>query len=349
MKKRNETLWKKAKAAATQLGKADNYRHIMGVYRELVTLDSVVPTRGNEDLIDTINELRECLESFILDMLVPECADPICGCSCENYAWVSTETLNSDVAIVRLRGLKGQVNDLIYAVSYTRTPEGDFVFSPPVLVEEQTTYVPILAAPPTAMSRAAVLCEMTPVHAPPADGLVRGSEIQLLRSGPLHDIDDGKFVLDVTDELCTGIVASAAAAGFGVPIDFGHALYRAQAEGKRQDEAPLFGRIVGLEARPGQGLWGAPEWTPDGVALIKKNPGIFYISPTLMGQPHDPNTGEPMPGRNLHSVSITPTPRQNDLTNLALDRSVKNLTPCAKGVSMDKFLIYALACLESCR
>jgi hypothetical protein len=163
----------------------------------------------------------------------------------------------------------------------------------------------------------AVLCESLPVHAPPADGLTRGRPVQLLRVGPLHDLQTGAHLLDVTDDLCAAIAASAAKAGFGVPVDMGHALYASQPG----DAPALYGRIVEVEARAGSGLWGTPEWTSDGAALVASNPGLYYLSPTLLGTPHDPRTGEAMPGRTLHSVSLTPTPRQDGLDSLALSRA----------------------------
>jgi hypothetical protein len=167
----------------------------------------------------------------------------------------------------------------------------------------------------------AILCDSLPVHAPPALGLARGRPVQLLRLGPLFDQGTGDRLLDVTDELCAAVALAASGAGFSVPIDHGHALYRAQASGGGGD-VPLYGRLVELEHRPGSGLWGTPEWTDAGAAMLAASPGLLYLSPTLLGQPHDPRTGAPMPGRILHSVSLTPTPRQDTTDSVALSRPV---------------------------
>jgi phage I-like protein len=161
---------------------------------------------------------------------------------------------------------------------------------------------------------------MAPVHAPAADGLTRGKPVQLLRVGPLYDLDTGAHVLDVTDDLCASIAATASAVGYSLPIDHGHSLYRAQSAGEAHDGVPLFGRIVALEHVPGAGLFGVPEWTESGRSMLSASPGLLYLSPTILGQAHDPATGAALPGRALHSVSLTPTPRQNNLETLALSR-----------------------------
>lgn len=156
-----------------------------------------------------------------------------------------------------------------------------------------------------------------PVHAPATEGLTRGREVQLLRIGPVHDTGDGRRVIDVTDALCAGVLAGASASGFSVPVDFNHELYTSG-----NGDVPLFGRIVELEHRLGEGLFGIPEWSKAGTDKLASMPGLLYLSPTILGQAHDPRTGAPMPGRILHSVSLTPTPRQDTIHSVALSRPV---------------------------
>ena len=264
-----------------------------------------LPTADGQSLEAFGEELAACIKARVM-ALVPY--------DRQTSAWVCVEETGAEDVVVELRGIEDG-RDHYYRVPYSRGEGGRLVAGDPQPVEEVTTYEPV-AAPPSVLARA-VLCESLPVHAPPADGLTRGRPVQLLRVGPLHDLQTGAHLLDVTDDLCAAIAASAAKAGFAVPVDMGHALYASHPG----DAPALYGRIVEVEARAGLGLWGTPEWTSDGAALVASNPGLYYLSPTLLGTPHDPRTGEAMPGRTLHSVSLTPTPRQDGLDSLALSRA----------------------------
>lgn len=320
---RDEAAWNKAKEIASQEGKSGDYAYITGIYKNMKglskkspveTLDINVVTSGEEDVLEAIGSLKESLENYILDVCVPDLLR-------ESY-WVCVENLTESEAVAEV---KGGSECLYYKVSFTRDESGVYSFGEPVKVEEVTTYepspVPEVASPPTEMARA-VLCESMAIHAPPAEGLTKGRSVQILRLGSLYDVDSGDFVLDVTEELCKEIMLSASAVGYGVPIDFGHGLYKAQVSGKPQEDVSMYGRFSELEFKPGEGLFGVPEWTNDGIDLLKKNPGLLYLSPTLMGTPFNPDTGEQMSGRGLHSVSITPTPRQNNMSSLALSKEV---------------------------
>lgn len=287
-------------------------------------LDAVVPTRGSEDIMAAIESLEVAAGNFVLDSVLPT--------ELRGMAWACVEQITESECVVEVKGLE---ECIYYKVGYTRAEDGSFSFGEPAKVEEVTSYVPVdepkvdevpveavdpeVATPPEAMARA-ILCESLPVHAPPAEGLTPGRPIQLLRLGKLYDLDSGNFVLDVTESLCEGIAKSASVAGFAIPIDHGHSLFKAQAADTDHSGIELYGRIVALEYRPGSGLWATPEWTASGLALLAANPGMLYVSPTLMGLPHNPTTGEPMEGRSLHSASITPTPRQDSMAVLALSK-----------------------------
>lgn len=214
-------------------------------------------------------------------------------------------------------------------VPYTRDPEsGEFVFGEPEPVREVTQFVPegeevspILEGPPDGPMGLSVVValEALPVSVPAPEGaLTPGKPVQLLREGAIFNVLNGKFLKNVTQALCSEIAESAQKMQMPIPIDFGHALLNAQIEGKDHSNIPLFGRMSALEARPGSGLWGLPEWTDKGMELLSANPGVLYLSPTLLPPPFDPSTGEALPGNWLHSVSLTPNPKQNNLAPVAL-------------------------------
>jgi hypothetical protein len=262
-----------------------------------------LPTSDGQSLGDFMEELRDAV-TMRLRGFTPMGSEP----------WIRVEhdSLTGDTVIGEVCATE---DDAYYRMSYSRGEDGRIVLSEPVRVEEVTTYVDA----PGPLPLSAVLCEMAPVHAPAAEGLVRGKVAQLMRVGPLHDAYTGAHLLDVTDELLASIV-TAAGAGFSIPIDYAHALYGAQAGGTDAAAVPLYGRVTALEHRPGDGLYGVPEYTAAGAAMLGANPGLLFFSPTLVGTMHDPATGKPL-GRGLHSVSLTPTPRQNNIDSLALARA----------------------------
>ena len=267
-----------------------------------------LPMRDGQTVGAFVVEVQEAIVAR-LESMIPAELRGIASASCD------IETVGDGDAVGEVEGMG---EDRYFRFRYSRDDRFNLVLSEPEAVVEVTTYEPA-EPPPVGLARA-VLCDMAPVHAPAADGLTRGRSVQLLRVGPLHDLDTGAHVLDVTDELCAAIAATAAATGFGLPIDHGHALYRAQSAGQAHDSIPLYGRIVALEHVPGVGLMGVPEWTEAGRAMLAASPGLLYLSPTILGQAHDPATGVALPGRALHSVSLTPTPRQDRLETLALSR-----------------------------
>lgn len=171
-----------------------------------------------------------------------------------------------------------------------------------------------------------VTLDAVPVHAPSAP-MRRGAPVQILRVGAVYDQMDGELVIDVTDEMCAALVASAGAAGFGVPIDHGHTLIRRQMDGAAHDDVQVYGRVAALDHRPGLGVWATPDWNDHGAGYVASNPGTLFISPTLQPAGFDPRTGAKVAGRILHSVSITPTPRQDSLDSLALDRAATGAPP----------------------
>lgn len=271
-------------------------------------MSMTVPTAQGQGLGSFLEELRSAARVALLAPLAP--LSPQFAAQ----AWVrlKDDTVTGSDFVAELCGV--EADDVYFRITYERGADGRIVLGEPVRVEERTTYES------AAVALSAVLCELAPVHAPAADGLVRGRTAQLMRVGPLHDAYTGEELLTVTDEMLAAMVAAASVAGYSIPIDHGHALYAAQAFGVDYSDVKLYGRIVSLDHRPGVGLFGVPEWTPAGVELLQSQPGLLYFSPTIVGTMHDPATGRPI-GRGLHSVSLTPTPRQDRIDSLALSRA----------------------------
>ena len=177
-----------------------------------------------------------------------------------------------------------------------------------------------------------VALDSLPVHAPAAP-MRRGAPVQILRIGPVYDQGTGALVIDVTDELCAELAAATSSAGFAVPIDHGHELYQRQAAGRPHADVGLYGRAAALDHRPGVGLFAAPDWNEAGAAYLAANPGTLFVSPTIQPAGFDPRTGVAVAGRVLHSLSITPTPRQDSLDSLALSRAATG-APASKETPM---------------
>lgn len=169
-------------------------------------------------------------------------------------------------------------------------------------------------------TQALLVCEAVPIHAPAVNGLVRGRPTRILRLGDVHEPNSGKKLGTVTDAMCAAIVAAAAQSGHAIPIDHGHELYNRQKAGMAHDDVPTFGRFAELEHRPGEGLWGTPEWNEAGVSKLAANPGTLFFSVTVTGTRFDSETGEAV-GLALHSVSLTPTPVLGHMEPLALSQS----------------------------
>lgn len=283
---------------------------------------TAVPTLENESIEEFLEALEKALAAFMATVVYP-----ITGTGINNpQPWcLDRESTTGDAVVAEARFDEGTKYT---QVNYSRDPAtGEFLFTNPFEVREHSTFVPVeqVSPPPVGLglSRVGVLgvsLEALPVTGEygATEALTVGKPVQLLREGPIFDVVSGKYVMTVTAELCNQIATTAKKLQMPIPVDFGHALYNAQVNGAEHSEIPLFGRISALEARPGEGLWGIPEWTPRGVEFLTTNPGIMYLSPTLMPAPFDPVEGVQMPGNGLHSVSLTPTPRQNSLAPVAL-------------------------------
>lgn len=304
---------------------------------------TIVPTLENESLEDFLKSLEKALIKFMSSIYpVPHMSEGDCECPCCKYEqpWrIDSESTTGDKAVIEAKFDSGCEYT---QVEFTRDlTNGEFTFTNPTKVREVCTYVPIeeVSSPPLGIGlsvaglNTSIALESIPVSQG-SEELQTGKPVQLLREGAIFDILTGKFLMNVTAELCSDIANSAKKLQLPLPIDFGHALFNSQVKGEANDKIALFGRVMELEARPGEGLWGTPGWTPTGVELIKNNPGVMYLSPTLMPAPFDPMDGAQMPGMWIHSVSLTPSPRQNELTPVSLSQKVTEVPAPAEEVKV---------------
>jgi len=157
-------------------------------------MSMTVPTAEGQGLGGFLEELRAAARVALLAPLSPQFAA---------QAWVRLEedTVTGSDFVAELCGVEAA--DVYFRITYERGPDGRIVLGEPVRVEEKTTYEP------AAVALSAVLCEIAPVHAPAAEGLLRGRTAQLMRVGPLHDAYTGEELLTVTDEMLAAMVAAA--------------------------------------------------------------------------------------------------------------------------------------------
>lgn len=268
--------------------------------------DVTIPTRDGQTVGGFVDEVCRAVEARLRLMVPMHLADNCCT-SCER------KTVDAGDAIGEIHIYGGE--STYYRFRHSRDDKFRLVLSEPEAVEEKTTYEPLAPAP--AMLSAVVSLDAVPVHAPPAEGLTKGRRQLILRVGPLYDINTGAHVLDVTDEVCADLAASVGL-GLSVPIDHGHELINAQLAGQPHDAVKLFGRVSSVEAVAGVGLFGTPEWSGAGASKLTAEPGLNFFSPSIVGAAFDPKTSEPRAKRRLHSLSMTPTPKQDGAEAIAL-------------------------------
>lgn len=141
---------------------------------------------------------------------------------------------------------------------------------------------------------------------------------QVLRLGPVYEA--GELIVDITDDVCTESVKAwrALCERVPVPIDMDHGLYKASPAGK-----VTYGRVIDMEHRPGQGLWVQVALTAGGKAFVGETAGAMWTSPVVMSDAHDPDTGEPVAGWFIDSVSLTARPRQSRMEAVGLARGLE--------------------------
>lgn len=142
---------------------------------------------------------------------------------------------------------------------------------------------------------------------------------QVLRLGPVVDLDTGKEIIDVTAELCAELAAAHAkvvGAGIKVPIDYNHGTARAGgAESQR-----TYGLVTEMEARA-DGLYAKLALNKGGVKWAEDNKGNALTSPDIRGRLfHPERKAEVLADVHVRALSLTNMPRQNRLPEVQLSR-----------------------------
>lgn len=142
---------------------------------------------------------------------------------------------------------------------------------------------------------------------------------QVLRLGPVVDMDTGNEIIDITAELCAELAAAHAkvvAAGIKVPIDYNHGTARAGGSESQR----TYGLVTEMEARP-DGLYAKLALNKGGVKWAEDNKGNALTSPDIRGTIYHPERkGEALATMHVRAVSLTTMPRQNRLPEVKLSR-----------------------------
>lgn len=149
---------------------------------------------------------------------------------------------------------------------------------------------------------------------------------QILRLGPVVDIDTGKTVIDITPALCADLAkahAKVLAAGLRVPIDFNHGL----SLGRTAEARRTYGLVTEMEARD-TGLFAKLALNPAGVEWVKANLGNALVSPSIVGGIYDPmKPGTKLADVYVAALSLTESPRQNNLPEVKLSQAGTDAEP----------------------
>lgn len=161
---------------------------------------------------------------------------------------------------------------------------------------------------------------------------------QILRLGPVVDIDTGKTVIDITPTLCADLAkahAKVLAAGLRVPIDYNHGT----SLGRTAEQRRTYGLVTEMEARA-DGLFAKLALNGAGVEWVKTNLGNALVSPSIVGGLFDPmKPGTKLADVYVAALSLTESPRQNNLPEVKLgaggDADVPAAAPLALLATFD--------------
>lgn len=138
-----------------------------------------------------------------------------------------------------------------------------------------------------------------------------------LRLGPVYDVDSGEFVVNITPEICAGVVKAFDAIGDRVsaPVDWNHDSNRAGADAK------TYGSISSMRYVEGDGVYITPALNDAGVSVVGENADTLYTSPVLKWGCFDPDSGERVSDVYIESLAMTLYPRQPRLKPIGLSAS----------------------------
>jgi cell fate (sporulation/competence/biofilm development) regulator YmcA (YheA/YmcA/DUF963 family) len=168
-------------------------------------------------------------------------------------------------------------------------------------------------------------------------------DLHIMRLGPLHDLSDGKLVIDLTEQLAQSIAENTQRmiieAGHFLPISFEHGIEAGNRGDGAADRKP-YGMIKRVYYKPGEGIFAEKQWSKIGAELVKASmmadgTTALRVSPRVNGgEAHHPDTGKAMGKGYIDVVSLTTLPRQNNMMPVAMSRAADEGLPTGNPVEM---------------
>ena len=161
------------------------------------------------------------------------------------------------------------------------------------------------------------------------DAINGAAPIHVLRVGKIYDLEGGKLVLDITEDMAREIAETTQklidTAGMTVPISLEHGIESGQRGDTSADRRPygLAKKIWYDEEK--KGVYASKEWSALGLSLVAASQTVdgsaLRISPRIKLTPlHHPSTGEVLGNSWLDVISLTSLPRQNEMAHVPLSR-----------------------------
>ena len=154
------------------------------------------------------------------------------------------------------------------------------------------------------------------------------SPIHVLRVGKIYDIEGGKLVLDIDEEMAKEIAETSQKlieAGQTIPISLEHGIESGARGNMSADRRPygLAKKIYYDEEK--KGVYATKEWTALGLSLVAstqtRDGSALRISPRIkMTAAYHPKTGKRLGGNYIDVISLTTLPRQSEMAHVPLSR-----------------------------
>lgn len=156
--------------------------------------------------------------------------------------------------------------------------------------------------------------------------------LHILRVGPIFDLDTGKLILDVSEDLAREVATTTQAlisAGVVVPISMEHGIERAGRGDTSADMRP-YGQVLSIwYDEEKKGVYATKEWSNLGLSMVTASltPGgsALRISPRVKVKPaYHPQTAELLGNASIDTASLTTLPRQDSVNAVGLSREMSS-------------------------
>lgn len=153
--------------------------------------------------------------------------------------------------------------------------------------------------------------------------------IHVLRVGKIYDIDGGRLVLDITEEMARDIAATTQklieTGKMPVPISLEHGIEAGARGNATADRRPygLAKKVYYDDEK--KGVYATKEWTALGLSLVAstqtREGSALRISPRIKLTPaYHPTTGKKLGNSYIDVISLTTLPRQSGMADVPLSR-----------------------------